>query len=258
MHTGGSLYFFNSLINPYFFAHLQHQKRQQKLEGRVTLDSLTSPSRADNEHTEAAADPKDGENTDGETREDDSQHPAPVGVSEEDKKSLGADQLEQEQEQDVDSASDHDSPVSNRFTVLSEEPHLKDSSTCNEKPEARQEDEEDVQLVSEMSKVTLDDAFIEDAEAVEQSGESDDGVLETKEYTVTNQDPELAFHTRAARTIPEKQECSVQSCLFHFTEVETLTQNNSLLCVTCTKQQLRNNKSGGKCFHSVFNVLCWV
>uniref|UniRef100_I3JE08 Ubiquitin carboxyl-terminal hydrolase n=1 Tax=Oreochromis niloticus TaxID=8128 RepID=I3JE08_ORENI len=111
--------------------------------------------------------------------------------------------------------------------------------------QCRTTEEEDTQLVRKMSKVTLDDAFIEDTDAMEQSMESEDGVLETKEYTVINQDPELAFHTMAARTIPEKQECSVQSCLFQFTEVETLTQNNSLLCVTCTKRQLGNNKSGG-------------
>uniref|UniRef100_A0A3P8R3M4 Ubiquitin carboxyl-terminal hydrolase n=1 Tax=Astatotilapia calliptera TaxID=8154 RepID=A0A3P8R3M4_ASTCA len=137
----------------------------------------------------------------------------------------------------------------NRFTALSVEQHSKDSTVCNEMANMGHEEdkteEEDTQLVRKMSKVTLDDAFIEDTDAMEQSMESEDGVMETKEYTVINQDPELAFHTMAVRTIPEKQECSVQSCLFQFTEVETLTQNNSLLCVTCTKRQLGNNKSGG-------------
>uniref|UniRef100_A0A4W6E0X3 Ubiquitin carboxyl-terminal hydrolase n=1 Tax=Lates calcarifer TaxID=8187 RepID=A0A4W6E0X3_LATCA len=103
----------------------------------------------------------------------------------------------------------------------------------------------DTQLVSEMEKVTLDDAFIEDSDAVEQDMETEDEPPEGKEYTVVNQDPELAFHTLAARTAPEKQECSVQSCLFQFTEVETLTQNNSLLCVTCTKRQGNKDKAGG-------------
>ncbi|CAI5692998.1 ubiquitin carboxyl-terminal hydrolase 16 [Oreochromis niloticus] len=227
----------------------KHQKRQQKLEGRATLDSLTSPSQAESEHTDATADSKDRENTDNETLEEDSQHPAQVSVSEEDQKPHNAVQVEQEKEEDEDSASDHDSSVSNRFTALSEEQHSKDSTVCNEMSNMGQEEdkteEEDTQLVRKMSKVTLDDAFIEDTDAMEQSMESEDGVLETKEYTVINQDPELAFHTMAARTIPEKQECSVQSCLFQFTEVETLTQNNSLLCVTCTKRQLGNNKSGG-------------
>lgn len=170
-------------------------------------------------------------------------------MSEEDQKPCNAVQVEQEKEEDEDSASDPDSSVSNRFTALSVEQHSKDSTVCNEMANMGHEEdkteEEDTQLVRKMSKVTLDDAFIEDTDAMEQSMESEDGVMETKEYTVINQDPELAFHTMAVRTIPEKQECSVQSCLFQFTEVETLTQNNSLLCVTCTKRQLGNNKSGG-------------
>lgn len=227
----------------------KHQKRQQKLEGRATLDSLTSPSQAESEHTDATADSKDRENTDNETLEEDSQHPAPVSVSEEDQKPCNAVQVEQEKEEDEDPASDPDSSVSNRFAALSVEQHSKDSTVCNEMPNMGHEEdkteEEDTQLVRKMSKVTLDDAFIEDTDTMEQSMESEDGVMETKEYTVINQDPELAFQTMAARTIPEKQECSVQSCLFQFTEVETLTQNNSLLCVTCTKRQLGNNKSGG-------------
>uniref|UniRef100_A0A667XKM1 Ubiquitin carboxyl-terminal hydrolase 16 n=1 Tax=Myripristis murdjan TaxID=586833 RepID=A0A667XKM1_9TELE len=101
---------------------------------------------------------------------------------------------------------------------------------AGEKDEEEEEEEED-------SKMALNDAFMEDAEGAEGSMESEDTPPEAKEYTVVNQDPELAFHTLAARTAPEKQECSVQSCLFQFTEVETLTHNNSLLCVTCTKRQ---------------------
>uniref|UniRef100_A0AAQ5YI58 Ubiquitin carboxyl-terminal hydrolase n=1 Tax=Amphiprion ocellaris TaxID=80972 RepID=A0AAQ5YI58_AMPOC len=148
---------------------LQHQKRQQKLEGRVTLDSLTSPSHTESEETEAAVDPKENENADNGTQEE--QNPA--------------------------------------------------------------------------RKVTLDDAFIEDSDGMEQSVVSEEEGQEAKEYTVLDQDPELAFSTLAMRTPPEKQDCSVQSCLFQFTEVETLTQNNSLLCVTCTKQQLKKDEAGG-------------
>uniref|UniRef100_A0A8C6LYE0 ubiquitinyl hydrolase 1 n=1 Tax=Nothobranchius furzeri TaxID=105023 RepID=A0A8C6LYE0_NOTFU len=106
-----------------------------------------------------------------------------------------------------------------------------------------EDEEDDATLVHKMQQVALDDAFIEDSDAMEQSTESGDDVLEAKVYTVINQDPELAFNTLAARTVPERQECSVQSCLFQFTEVETLTQNNSLLCVACSKQLLR--KAGG-------------
>lgn len=232
---------------------LQHQKRQQKLDGRATLDSLTSPSHTESEQTDPTADTKDGENADNETHEETSVsegNPAQIPVSEQDQKTPDTVQDEKETEEDEDSVIDCDSSaassVSNRFTVLSEEQHSKDNVSDNDKiSDMDQEGEEDTQLVSEMEKVTLDEAFIEDTDAVEQGMESEDEPLEAKEYTIVNQDPELAFHTLATRTAPEKQECSVQSCLFQFTEVETLTQNNSLLCVTCTKRQANKDKAGG-------------
>lgn len=59
---------------------------------------------------------------------------------------------------------------------------------------------------------------------------------------MVNRDPALAFGTLAERPSPEKQECSVQSALFHFTEVEHLTHNNSLLCITCTRRQKGSQK----------------
>uniref|UniRef100_A0A8C6ST29 Ubiquitin carboxyl-terminal hydrolase n=1 Tax=Neogobius melanostomus TaxID=47308 RepID=A0A8C6ST29_9GOBI len=82
-------------------------------------------------------------------------------------------------------------------------------------------------------------------------GEGEEKEEETQEYTVVNQDPDSAFQTLAPRASPEKQECSVQSCLFQFTEVETLTQNNSLLCVTCTKRQ-RAGKPGADSKKNVY------
>lgn len=225
---------------------LQHQKRQQKLDGRATLDSLTSPSHTESKQTDPTADTKDGENADSETHEG---NPAQISVSEQDQKTLDTVQGKKETEEDEDSVIDCDSSassVSNRFTVLSEEQHSKDNVFDNDKiSDMDQEGGEDTQLVSEMEKVTLDEAFIEDSDVVEQDMESEDEPQEAKEYTVVNQDPELAFHTLATRTAPEKQECSVQSCLFQFSEVETLTQNNSLLCVTCTKRQPNKDKGVG-------------
>lgn len=206
------------------------------------MDSLTSPNQTESKQADPTADANDGENAEG--------SPAQTSVSEQDQKNPDTVQDENEKEDDDDSIIDCDasttSPVSNRFTVLSEEQHSKDSVIDDDKTsDMDQEEEEDTQLVSDMEKVTLDDAFIEDSEdATEQVMESEDEPLEAKEYTVVNEDPELAFHTMATRTAPEKQECSVQSCLFQFTEVETLTQNNSLLCVTCTKRQPKD-KAGG-------------
>lgn len=232
---------------------LQQQKRQQKLEGRVTLDSLTSPSQTESEQTDVTADAKDGENADDEMHEEapvSEGSPAQISASEQDQENHGTVQDEKEMEEDEDSVIECDlsatSSVSNRFTVLSEEQHSKDSIVDDDKTsDMDQEGDEDTQLVSEMEKVNLDDGFIEDSDAVEQVMESEDEPLEAKEYTVVSQDPELAFHTLAPRTAPEKQECSVQSCLFQFTEVETLTQNNSLLCVACTKRQPNKDKAGG-------------
>ncbi|XP_039645352.1 ubiquitin carboxyl-terminal hydrolase 16 [Perca fluviatilis] len=228
---------------------LQHQKRQQKIEGRVTLDSLSSPSHTESKPTDPTADAKDGEHSDNDTHEEASLsegNPAQVCVSEQDQKPSDVVQDEKENEEDEDSVIDCDSSptssVNNRFTVLSEEQHSKES-VCDD--DMDQEGEEDTRLVSEMEKVTLDDAFIEEPDAVEQSMEIEDEPLEAKEYTVVSQDPELAFQTLATRTAPDKQECSVQSCLFQFTEVETLTQNNSLLCVTCTKRQPNKDRAGG-------------
>ncbi|XP_047449771.1 ubiquitin carboxyl-terminal hydrolase 16 [Mugil cephalus] len=229
----------------------KHQKRQQKFESRVTLDRLTSPSHTEGEQMDVSADAKDMENGDAEAHEEASvteQNPAPASVSEQDQETTDTLPVEEEKEEDEDSVTDCDSSaVSNRFNVLSDEQETpqKDEDACDETSNRDHEGEGDTELVDEMQKVSLDDAFVEESDAMEQGAESGDEILDEKEYTVINRDPELAFHTLATRTTPEKQECSVQSCLFQFTEVETLTQNNSLLCVTCTKRQLKKEKAGG-------------
>lgn len=165
--------------------------------------------------------------------------PKPVCESEQDQN------VEQENKEDKDSPTDDgslaESSVSNRFTVLSEEQHSHDSASCNETSNTDLEGELDTQLANQLEQVTLNDAFIEDLDSMDPAVESEDEV----EYTIINQDPEFAFNTLSTRTSPEKQECSVQSCLFQFTEVETLTQNNSLLCVACTKRHKKGEKTGG-------------
>ncbi|XP_035478573.2 ubiquitin carboxyl-terminal hydrolase 16 isoform X1 [Scophthalmus maximus] len=226
----------------------KHQKRQQKFDGRFTLDSIASPSHAEEEQTDPAADANEGEHVDSEMHEEaplsDGNPVEPGGQTPDTVQPAREKEEGEDSETDCDSSAT--SSVSNRFTVLSKEPNSKDSVLDDEDiSDLAQEAEEDAQLVGEMEKVTLDDAFIEDSDAPEQGPETEDEPLEIKEYTVVNQDPELAFHTLATRAAPEKQECSVQSCLFQFTEVETLTQNNSLLCVTCTKRQGNKDKAGG-------------
>ncbi|KAM9853291.1 ubiquitin carboxyl-terminal hydrolase 16 [Aulostomus maculatus] len=212
----------------------KHQKRQQKLESRVTLSSLTSPGCSVSEQAEPTADAEDGENAGYQTRDGETSRP-----DKDQKKS------DIEKEDGEDSLVDCDSSAGSRFTVLSEEEQPNDSDLDDEKTsDMDQVDETDSQLAGKIEKINLNDAFME-SEAAEQAMDSEDEPLEAKEYVVVNQDPELAFHTLAARPSPEKQECSVQSCLFQFTEVETLTQNNRLLCVTCNKQQSHKVKAAG-------------
>lgn len=160
-----------------------------------------------------------------------------ISMSEQDVKSLDA-----MKEQDEDSIIDGDSatPSMNRFAILTEDQQTNNVTSDDDKIDVCDEAEDD--LVKEMEKVSVDDAIIEDHNALEQAQEIEDEPKEVKEYTVVNQDPNLAFHTLGTRTAPEKQECSVQSCLFQFTEVETLIEKNSLLCVTCTKRQPNKDK----------------
>ncbi|KAJ7990073.1 hypothetical protein DPEC_G00296510 [Dallia pectoralis] len=102
---------------------------------------------------------------------------------------------------------------------------------------------EDGKLAVKLDELCLNEAFLASEEMDQKMDTSVDKETE-KEYTVSQLDPEQAFHTLASRAVPEKQECSVQSCLYQFTEVEMLTQNNCLLCVICTKQ--RNKTTGSK------------
>lgn len=195
----------------------KQQRRQQKFDSRTSLDSLTSPPSNDSvDPNEVGKEPDLHEaNTNGQEHADailDPKDPNP----------------EDEDPEEAES--------SNRFSLLSDEPS--NESALESSIITVQDSEEDSELANATEKINLDEAFLEDSEEV-----AKEEPVEPREYTVVNQDPDLAFQTLAPRTSPEKQECSVRSCLFQFTEVETLTQNNSLLCVTCTKRQ-RADKSG--------------
>lgn len=136
--------------------------------------------------------------------------------------------------------------VINRFTALSEN---QDSEEVSMEGEINEEGNKiadgDVRaekdsLVEELNTMSLN--AISEGHEMENG---DDGSADVKEYTVVNQDPDLAFHTLATRAAPGKQDCSVESCLYQFTEVEQLTENNRLMCVTCTKRQSGPTASEG-------------
>lgn len=224
----------------------KQQKRQQKFESRPTLESLTSPTKTTNQN-DITADSKSGEDPDTEVHQDASlseDNPAQISVSEQDQENVHD---SEEHEEDMDSVAESSSSVSNRFTVLADEQKPKEGSIEGDQTSdaGQDDDDDDIQIVDKMEKVNLDEAFLQDSDGEEPAEEGEEGQPEDKEYTVVNQDPALAFQTLASRSAPEKQECSVKSCLFQFTEVETLTQNNSLLCVTCTKRQPNKDKAQG-------------
>ncbi|RXN03625.1 ubiquitin carboxyl-terminal hydrolase 16-like isoform X1 [Labeo rohita] len=219
------------------------QRRQQKLGSKVTLDALT------NQSTASSTDPVDASNQSvsvngsadaeaGENSQENLSPEKPPAVS------------QNEDEDDEEPEQEHSTSVNNRFNALTEDQTSEDVSVEEDKPQdvnateeengADQPCAEEDQLVEELNTLTLKTA----SEGEMENGDESSG--DAKEYTVVNQDPELAFKSLASRTAPEKQECSVESCLYQFTEVEHLIENNRLLCGTCTKSQSGHKGDGKK------------
>lgn len=164
-----------------------------------------------------------------------------------------------EDEDDEESEQEHDTAGNNRFTALSEDQTSEDVSMERDKVEDVSEIEEEdcadqlcaeEELLEELNTMSLKTA----PESEMENG--DDASADAKEYIVVNQDPELAFHALTTRETPEKQECSVESCLYQFTEVEHLTENNRLMCFTCTKRQSGTKASDGTVItFTIFTIL---
>lgn len=56
-------------------------------------------------------------------------------------------------------------------------------------------------------------------------------------YECGGQDPETAFCALANRDASSADECSIQHCLYQFTQNEKLRDANKLLCEVCTRRQ---------------------
>ncbi|TRY94058.1 hypothetical protein DNTS_027299 [Danionella cerebrum] len=205
----------------------KNQRRQQKLGSKLTLEALT------NQNVDGVTESSDNSiqiesvpgNADSETGE-------PL-------KHLNADQLLPISPNDVEDDDEERSPsVNNRFTALSEELTIESVLEEAEKQDDVTEEEgahqhcpEDEMLVEKLNSISLETP--PESEVVNGEEASNDFT----EYRVVNGDPELAFKALAARSVPGKQECSVESCLHQFTEVEHLSEINRLMCATCTKRQ---------------------
>ncbi|XP_064841487.1 ubiquitin carboxyl-terminal hydrolase 16-like, partial [Oncorhynchus masou masou] len=250
----------------------KNQRRQQKL---VPLDSYTPSENTAESPVPAEEGEETGNSTQGEEEEEEPlvesqsseterSETAPSEQDQEKPQGAGHTEKEEEEEDCEPVAVSH-----NHSTVMSEEQShqspegvvKRDGHEAEHRGEEEEEndddgdaaqpsgDEEDTKLTDKLGELSLNEAFLasEDSDLElgcrdgDRSAETEtETKLEGKEYTVSHQDPKLAFHTLATRAAPENQECSVESCLYQFTEVENLTQNNSLLCVTCTKRQTKN------------------
>ncbi|XP_056612705.1 ubiquitin carboxyl-terminal hydrolase 16 [Triplophysa dalaica] len=216
------------------------QRRQQKVGSKVTLDVLTAQNAESStnpeEIPEGSADVETGERTEPhQSPETNASPPAPSQKDEED---------DEEPEQEPSTS------VDNRFTALSEDLNSEEMSVDGETNEGGSEIAEEDGDVHAEEDCLLEELNIMSLDATLEGHEmenGDDVIVDAKEYTVVNQDPELAFHRLATREAPGKQDCSVESCLYQFTEAEQLTENNRLMCVTCTKRQSGPKASeGGK------------
>ncbi|XP_039600840.1 ubiquitin carboxyl-terminal hydrolase 16 [Polypterus senegalus] len=97
-------------------------------------------------------------------------------------------------------------------------------------------EEEEEELINGISGINLNEDML-CHEDIHLEMNNCNNVFVAKEYTVVKEDQELAFVTLAKRDPPAKQECSAESCLYQFTEIEKLADNNKLLCNTCTKRR---------------------
>ncbi|KAM5163770.1 ubiquitin carboxyl-terminal hydrolase 45 isoform 2-T3 [Mantella aurantiaca] len=59
---------------------------------------------------------------------------------------------------------------------------------------------------------------------------------------VLSQNPQTAFQTLSQGYVTSSKECSVQSCLYHFTSLELLMGNNKLLCENCTENRMKDQR----------------
>ncbi|XP_028856672.1 ubiquitin carboxyl-terminal hydrolase 16 [Denticeps clupeoides] len=216
----------------------KNQRRQQKQGGKLTLDDLM------NQETEVSSQAEAAGASEPEKGTEDVPGPQSDVDPTTEQELVNVNGSLESKEGGEDSAEDSQ-PIINRFLALSED---RDMDNETENITAEEDEEEAAGKTSPAGELVedLDHLKIETSSGyMLPTLENGDVLAETREYVVVNQDPDLAFQTLAPRVTPEKQECSIFSCLFQFTEVEELTQNNSLLCITCTKRQSCTRTSEG-------------
>lgn len=100
--------------------------------------------------------------------------------------------------------------------------------------------EEDEDFSDDFNKTSLDEEP-DNMDSMDEFNQS-----ETKIYEVVNEDPETAFSTLENREAMNLEEGSILHCLYQFTSIEKLSENNKLLCDVCTQKQHCGPKTTGK------------
>ncbi|XP_026867951.2 ubiquitin carboxyl-terminal hydrolase 16 [Electrophorus electricus] len=227
----------------------KNQKRQQKQGAKMTLDCLTNQKTGSPlEVPPVGADGQVFADTEG--GEDQLMTQSVItDPAEQEHDRPGEEEEEEENIHDNLSVQSTASTNGKCFSALSEERMCLDMPLEQKRGEEEEEEEEEKETCTGLCEET--EELTEAVEALtlratsEMERQGREALGDSLEYIVVNRDPELAFHALASRPVPDKQECSVESCLYQFTEVEHLTESNSLLCSTCTKRQTSHKASDG-------------
>ncbi|MBN3286854.1 UBP16 hydrolase, partial [Polyodon spathula] len=193
----------------------KNQRRQQKHEGKVLLAHATEQNSEEHQNGEGSSSQGNLGQPDTENLTElngctDSSEP----VLQNEKEVNNTDLCEDTSIAGHDNANGHTEAEKNNTDV-----HFKQFSVLTP----------DENLVQDLSKISLNGNIVSHDDIELEIGNCD-GPFDAKEYTVANQDPEVAFCTLANRETPGKQESSTQSCLYQFTQKEKLTGTNRLRC----------------------------
>lgn len=190
-----------------FLCLFQTQRRQQKQGTKLALDLLTNQ---DEGAPLEAPPPNTNEQLETESQS------GPLEQNQE----MPADEEEEEEAQN---------PTSNRFISLLEE--------GRENQEVEEDEHEETQLIKSVRNLSISEEpkSKEVDPEVESGAESEPELGAGAGFVVVNADPKAAFSTLSSRAELNISECSVESSLHQFTQVEQLTDTNRLLCVTCSQ-----------------------
>ncbi|MGH0138230.1 UNVERIFIED_CONTAM: hypothetical protein FKN15_066058 [Acipenser sinensis] len=224
----------------------KNQRRQQKHEGKVGLAHATEQNSEEHQNGEESSSQGNVSQPDTENLTElsvctDSSEP----MLQNEKEISDTELCEDTSSAGHDNANEHTEAEKNntdgqQLDPLENSPEPSNSTTVNFKQFSVLTADEN--LVQDLSKISLNGNIV-CHDDIELDIGNCDGPFDAKEYTVANQDPEVAFCTLADREPPGKQESSTQSCLYQFTQKEKLTGTNRLRCNTCSQRKYKEPKS---------------